>query len=146
MCSSSSSTRREASALYWHGSSCSWQVILRVSPRQNRIEDRTQEQEAQRKAHTLAEVHRDVVRHHHGDHKIHQGDEVEQDPPTGLPRDPTHHDGVVDRDNAGPAWLGRPPQPPPTGGEGESRLPKATTPKTSVPAPSRSRTSAAWAG
>src|SRR5258706_13468225 len=102
MRTSSSSTRKRAWALSWPGSSSRWPNVLRIPPRQNRDEDRAQENESEREADALPEIHRDVVHHDDGDDEADERNEVEQNPPDRLAGDLQQHDRIVDRDDCGP--------------------------------------------
>src|SRR5437867_929940 len=105
MRTSFSSTKSRGWALSWPGTSCSWPTILRISPRQNRKENRTQEQETQREADTLPEIHRDVVQHDDRDDEADDGNEVEENPPHRLAGDLDEHDHVINGDDRSPTGL-----------------------------------------
>src|SRR5689334_8748570 len=105
MPTSSSSTKSGEWGLRLLGISCVWPKVLRLPPRQNRDEDESQEEESEREPHTMSEVLGDAVEHHDRYDDVHDGDEVEEDPPDRFARDLQHHDAIVDRDDRRPARL-----------------------------------------
>src|SRR6266436_778111 len=107
MRTSSSSTKSRGWALSWRGSSSAWSQILRLPPRQNRIENEGQKNQSQREADIVAKVLGDVVLHHDADGDVHQRNEVEQNPPGRLAGDLAQHDDIIDRDDARPTRLAR---------------------------------------